>query len=142
MAQFLQDGFKTLITFAMNGAVKLKEREVTPPGLTGGGAINTSTMRNNTMVTKSPKSLMDTKGIALQCNYDPAVYNDIKSMLLENQQITVTFPDNSKIIVWGWIEEFQPTGLKEGDFPIADVKIELSNVNGSGAETAPVYSAT
>src|ERR1700761_1015969 len=113
MARFLTDGFKTLITFSLNGSVKLKEREVQPPGLSGGGPIDTSTMRNTLMKTKSPKSLIDTKQMALQAAYDPAVYTDILAMLLENQQCYVTFPDGSKVTFWGWIEEFQPTGLKE-----------------------------
>jgi hypothetical protein len=42
----LDDGFSTIITFANAPTIKLYEKEVTPPEIMIGNAIDTTTMRN------------------------------------------------------------------------------------------------
>ncbi len=44
MTRRLDDGYQTLIEFAENPAIKLWEKSVTPPGIDGGDAIDTTTM--------------------------------------------------------------------------------------------------
>ena len=137
----IDDGFATLIEFAEDSDVQMWEKEVTPPGVSGGGENDTSTMRNTTWRTKSPKGLMSLSEASLVVAYDPAVYNEIITMLNVNQQITITFADGSTLVFWGWIDEFTPGAAAEGSQPTATVKIIPSNQNGSGIETAPQYSA-
>ena len=137
----LEDGFATLITFAENSDVLLYEKEVTPPGVDGGGEIDVSTMQNTTWRTKSPKSLKTLAESSLVAAYDVAVYDEIIAMVNVNQSITITFPDSSTLVFWGWIDKFTPGALVEGQQPTADVTIVPSNRNGSDVETAPVYSA-
>jgi hypothetical protein len=138
---YLTDGFPTLIRFSRNPAVLLKEREVQPPDLDGGGEIDTTTMRNNTWRSKYPKSLITAGDCTLQVNYDPKLYSDILAMINKNQSIMVRFSDGSGIQFYGWIDKFTPASLKEGDFPMAEVKIHCSNMDAAGVEVGPIYIA-
>jgi hypothetical protein len=137
----IDDGFATLIEFAEDSDVQMWEKEVTPPGVSGGGENDTSTMRNTTWRTRSPKSLITLSESSLTVAYDPAVYDEIVSMVNVNQQITITFADDSTLVFWGWIDEFTPGAIMEGEQPTAEVKIIPSNQNAAGTETAPSYTA-
>jgi hypothetical protein len=134
----IDDGFATLISFSADSAVQMWEKEVTPPGVSGGGENDTSTMRNTTWRTKSPKGLISLSESSFTAAYDPAVYDEIVAMANVNQLITITFPNGDTLVFWGWIDEFTPGALVEGEQPTADVTIIPSNQNASGVETAPV----
>jgi len=138
----IDDGFSTTISFADDSSVQMWEKEVTPPGITGGGPNDTSTMRNTAWRTMSPKSLKSLAPSSFVAAYDPAVYDEIVTMCNANQLITVTFPDDSTLAFWGWIDEFTPNANVEGAQPTANVTIQPSNQNDSLVETAPVYSVS
>ena len=137
MARF-DDGYKTTISFADNPSVSLEEKEVTPPGIEGGGEIDTTTMQNDDYRTFSPKSLKTLTEASLSVAYEAALYNELIAMVNSNQLITVTFPDLTTVAFWGWINVFTPGAFVEGEQPTADITIIPSNVNDSGVETAPV----
>jgi hypothetical protein len=136
----IDDGFKTTVAFANYPAVKFYEKTVTPPGMEGGGENDTTTMRNTTFRTKAPKKLISLTPMTLVAAYDPDVYNDCIDMLNENQQITITWPDASTLVFWGWLDQFTPNEVAEGAQPTANCTIIPSNQNASGTETAPVQS--
>lgn len=137
----IDDGFSTTIGFANYPSVSFYEKEVTPPGLDAGGANDTTTMLNTTYRTRSPKQLVTMAACNFVAAYDPEVYDSVVAMLGENQLITITFPDTSTLAFWGWLDKFTPNALVEGEQPTAQCTIEPSNQNGSGTETAPVYTA-
>lgn len=137
----LDDGFATLISFAEDSDVQLWEKEVTPPGVSGGGENDTTTMRNTTWRTRSPKELKTLTESSFTAAYDPAVYDEIIAMCNVNQEITVTFADDSTLVFWGWIDEFTLNAAVEGEQPTAEVTLIPSNQNASGTETAPNYTA-
>lgn len=139
MSSMLKDGFKSLITIANLPSVKLYEKEVTPPAISGGGAIDITTMRNTAWKQKAPKTLKDLGPVTANCAYAPKAIDDIKTQLLINQLITVTFPDNATFHFYGWIESITPSAVKEGDQPMASVVLQPSLSNLSGVETAPEY---
>lgn len=138
----MDDGFSTLITFEDDSSVQLWEKEVTPPGMSGGGPNDTTTMRNTAWRTLSPKNLKSLTPCNIVAAYDPAVYDEIITMMNANQLITVTFPDNSNIAFWGWIDEFTPNASVEGVQPTATIVLQPSNQNDSGVETAPAYAVS
>lgn len=138
MTQMLSDGFSTTISLN-SGAIKLYERTVKPPGISGGGAINKTTMRNTTWRTFAAKRLKTLTESSLKCGYDVAVYPQIVTNCQVNQLITVTFPDGATLAFWGFIDEFEPDDLEEGNFPMATVKIVPTNCDTTGTEVAPVY---
>jgi len=139
----LDEGFVTTVTFAGGGSqieVELYEKEVTPPGFSGGGPIDTSTMRNTKYRTKVPRGLFDTSPASMVVAYDTALYDEIMASINVNQSITITFSDSSTLVFYGWIDEFTPNALTEGDQPTANMTIIASNQTG-GVETDPVWSA-
>jgi len=136
----MTDGFSTTISFSGAGSsvdIYMEEKEVTPPGLAGGGAIDTSTMRNTTYRTSVPKSLIGGSPSSFTGAYDPDLLTEILSALNVNQEIVITYPDDSTLTFWGWIDEFTPNALVEGEQPTASITIIPSNWDGS-AEIAPV----
>jgi len=140
----IDDGFKTTIAFSAgsSGVVLaniLKERNVTPPGIEGGGPNDTTTMRNTTWRTRSPKGLKTLSAGALVCAYDPAVFDELVAMVNVNQSIVITFADLSTLTFWGWIDNAVFSEVTEGEQPTVTITIEPSNQNASGAEIAPDY---
>ena len=140
---FLDDGFPTSVTFSAStsAALYFAEVSVTPPGISAGGENDTTTMKNTAWRTKAPKQLKTLTAMTDECKWDPAVYDEILSMIGVNQQITVTFPDDSTYVFWGWVDTFAPQAITEGTMGKATVTIIPSNQNGSQVETAPVYAA-
>ncbi len=138
MANRLDDGFATTISLA-NGTT-LFEKSVTPPGLDGGGSIDTTTMRNTLYRTMSPKSLITLSECSVTVAYDPAAYTTLIGALNTNQIITVTFPDASTIAFWGWLNSFTPGENTEGEQPTAEITIIPSNHDNATppAEQPPV----
>lgn len=137
----LKDGFKTLYTFSLRPNVKFYEIEVTPPGISGGGENDTTTMRNEEWRTRQPKKLKTLSNSTATVSYDTEVFNEaeVLAMINVNQLITVTFPDGSGYTFWGWLDEFTPGAHVEGEQPTADITIIPSNQNNSGVEVAPIY---
>ncbi len=139
----LDDGYQTLLTFsaASSGVEVFWEKEVTPPGIDGGGPNDTSTMRNSVYRTNSPKNLITLTAGSFTAAYDAAILDELIAMVNVNQAITVTFPDDSTWVFWGWINEASPGALVEGEQPTIDITIEPSNQDAAGDEIAPVYTA-
>jgi len=138
----LDDGHSTKISFSLNANVAFWEKEVTPPGVDGGGANDVTNMRNNEWRTMSPKKLKTmTEGGAV-VSYDPAtITGDVVAMVNQNQQVTWTFADGSKLTIWGWLNQFKPGQSKEGEAPTATVQILASNHDNANppAEVGPSF---
>lgn len=135
----MDDGFATLITLANIPTVKIYEKEVTPPGWSGGDAIDTTTMRNTTWRTGAPRKLKSLTQVTAVVAFATEALSSIQAQLNVNQQITVTFPDNSTLQFYGYLAEFTPGRFTEGEQPTATITIRPTLVNNSGVETAPVF---
>jgi len=144
------DGYQTTIDFSSSEMTSdafilllMEEKEVTVPGISGGGANDASTMRNATWRTMSPKSLRTLTPMTVTIAWDSALYDEIVNMINDNQLITITFPDGSTLAFWGWIDDFAPGAQSEGSQPTATITIIPSNQDGDNndAEIAPVYTA-
>ena len=135
----LDDGFSTIITLENIPSVKIYEKEVTPPGLTGGGPIDTTTMRNDSWRTMSPKSLKSMTALTAVVAFATEAIPVIQEQININQVITVTFPDNSSLAFYGWVDEFTLGKFSEGEQPTATLTIQPSLHNAAGAEVAPDY---
>lgn len=135
---YLVEGYQTLITFSSNPAVFLRAREIQPPEFDGGGEIDTTVMANVAFRTKSEKTLKHMNAITVQAQYDPFVYFQLISMINVRQIITIRFPDLATLVVYGWIDKFTPTSLKEGEFPLAEVKALITHRSPAGIETGMI----
>ncbi len=136
----LDDGHSTTIEFAAedSAGILFWEKEVTPPGMEGGGPNDTTTMRNLVYRTQSPKQLITMTDATLKVAYDAAVSDQIVAIINVNNLITITYPDGATLAFWGWLNTWAPDPLVEGEQPTATVTIHASNQNASGVETAPV----
>jgi hypothetical protein len=141
MTQRLDDGHATFFTLTSPSVIKFWEKEVTPPGMDGGGPNNTTTMRNVDWETKAPKKLKTLTTSQTTVAYDPEVYKEdnFVAALQVNQLITITFPDGSQVKFWGWLDKFNAGNIVQGEQPTATVVIEPSNQDNTGAEVGPQY---
>lgn len=137
----LDDGFSTIIEFENLPDVKLFEKEVTPPGYSAGGPIDTTTMRNIAYRTAAPKQLKSVTNMTATCAYATEAVEQIWAQIGVVQLITVTFPDGSTFAFYGWIDEFKPSAHTEGEQPTASVTIISGMRNPDGDEVAPDYTA-
>jgi len=140
MSQRLDDGYQTLISFAADPTVLFYEKTVTPPGIDGGGEVDTTTMLNAAWRTRNSKALITLSNAGITVAYDPAVLPEIVNLVNVNNLITITFPDGDTWAFWGWLNTFTPNEHVEGEQPTAEIEIIPSNQNDSGVETAPVHS--
>lgn len=142
MSGRLNDGFSTTIAFSADTDAEVWEKTVTPPGVQGGGPIDTTDMRNTTYRTKQPKQLIDYANSTLSVSYSMTGLQNIIAMINVNQLITVTVPDGSTMAFWGYIDSFIPGDFSEGEQPVAEMTIIPTNENSSGVETAPVITVS
>jgi len=146
----MTDGYQTTITFTSgerdSGVIItdiMEEKEVTPPGISGGGSTDATTMRNTTWRTVNPKSLKTLTPFTLVIAYDAALFDQMVNMINDNQEMTITFPDGSTLVFWAYIDEFTPAANVEGEQPTATISIIPTNqdADNNNAEIAPVYTA-
>jgi hypothetical protein len=134
----LGDGYQTLIAFAENPSVAFWEKNVKPPGLDGGDPVDTTTMHNQTYRTGAPRHLRTLTAAQSAVAYDPAVLEEINSLLNVNGWITIHYPDGSTYDFVGYLKQFEPAALQEGTQPEATVTIIPTNEL-DGVETDPIY---
>lgn len=137
----LPDGYQSLVTFALDAALKIFEKTITPPGFDGGDAIEQTTMHNVALRTFAPRSLKTVTEMTFTGAYDPAVYADglgIAVAINRADTITVTWTDGSTLAFFGYLRLFDPGELVEGEMPEATVTITPTNVDSAGNEEVPV----
>jgi len=143
----LDDGHSTKISFSADSSVEFYEKEVTPPGIDGGGPNDVTTMRNLKWRSMSPKKLKTLTDMSATVAYDPLVLNpstgSVFGLVNVNNEITVTFADGSTLKFWGWLNSFRPGSSREGDQPVAEIVVHPSNHDNASppAEQDPVYGA-
>jgi hypothetical protein len=135
----MDDGFSTIITLENIPDIKLFEKEVTPPGMTSGGAIDTTTMRNVAWRTAAPRQLKSLTQAQATVAYATEAIPLIFAQIGVIQMVTITFPDGSTLAFYGWLEEFTPSNHTEGEQPTAAITIQVGNRNAAGEEVAPDY---
>ena len=116
----LTDGFSTRITF---GGITLYEKSVTPPGVDGGGEVNTTTMGTVTWRSKQPKALKTLTNCKATVAYASADYTTLVAQVNVVQTITITFSDDTTISFSGWLDKFTPGDSSEGEQPTAEIEI-------------------
>jgi hypothetical protein len=139
----MPDGYQTLVAFQRSPQINLWEKTVKPPGANAGGGIDTTTMLNSKYRTRANKHLITLDDLSFRAAYDPDVYIDILTNILNwTQAISVIFPDHSSLTFWGFLDKFEPQEHKEGDMPEADCTIIVTNTDPiTFVEAGPVFTA-
>jgi len=138
------DPFPTTIAFSLDPDISFWEKEVTPPGLDGGDAINTTTMHNTTYRTMRSRSLITVTEFTLVAAYDERVYDQIIAIINDDTgSVSVWFPDGASLDFWGYLRVFAPaTNSEGGDQPTATITITPTNWDTTNAvEAAPVLTS-
>jgi hypothetical protein len=133
----LDDGFRCLIAFAEAPDVLLWEKQVTPPGVDGGDAIDTTTMHNQKWRTSAARALQTLTQSSMTVAYDPESYDSVQDLINVVGWITVHFPDGATLDFVGFLKDFQPGALVEGTQPEATCTIVPTNEL-DGVETDPL----
>ena len=141
-----RDGYQTKINFTSSSlssseeGLQLEIKELSPPGVSGGGPIDITTMSNLTWRTSYPKSLKTLLPLNMVIAYDTELYDGMIAMCNDNQLIQITFPDDSELEFWGFVDEFVPNAQVEGEQPTASVTIQPTLFSeDTDAELAPDY---
>jgi hypothetical protein len=138
----LEDGYRTLVTFARDPDIEFWEKGVTPPGLDGGDPIDTTTMHNDYWRSATPRSLVTMTEFECRVAYDPVLYTRIQNLLNIEDTVTVRFPDGSTLAFYGFLRSFEPDELVEGEHPEATIMVVPTNADPvTGDEEAPVLSS-
>lgn len=138
----LDDGFSTIITFENIPTIKLYEKDITPPGVSSGAAIDTTTMRNTEWRTMAARQLKTITPVTAVVAFATEAIPLIHAQIGINQICIVTFPDGSALEFHGWIDEFTLSNFTEGTQPTATLKVQPSMVDNNGVEKAPRYAAS
>lgn len=139
---YLENGHSTKITFARDPDISFWEKTVTPPGIDGGDAVETTNMHTVRWRSKKPRTLKTLTDMTTTVQYDPALYNQIVDLINVEDTITVEFPDGSTLAFYGFLQKFEPGELSEGAPPEATITIVPTNTDlNASTEQAPVLTS-
>lgn len=116
-----RNGFRTKVTFAADPDISLWEREVTPMGVDGGEAVDTTTMWNDAYQTKAPRELSDLTDGQMVVAFQEASLTQILAIINVETTITLTYPDLSTEAFFGWLRTFVRNAFVRGTMPTATV---------------------
>lgn len=123
----LDNGFSTRIVFDHAPTASLWEKKVKPPGIDGGDAIETTTMRNVLYRTMAPRSLITLVPMTITAAYDPNMYNQLVAIINVRTTVTVFFPEGSTLAFYGFLQKVEPNDNSEGEQPEVTVTIVPTN---------------
>lgn len=141
----IDDGFASAIAFSVNPNVALWETEVQLPGVDGGDAIDTTTMRNIKYRTKDIRKLITLTESQHTCRYTAESYQDILNLVNVPGSITIWFPDGadvgsgSNLSFFGYLSKADFKAFKEGEPPEVEITIVPTNTDPvDGSEADPI----
>ncbi len=135
----LEEGFSAKLAIENMLTISFWEKTVGVPAIEGGDPIDQSTMHNTTWMTQLPPTLKKLEPFTLTAAYDPNVISQAIAQCNINQTLTVSWPDGSTLAFFGWLRKIEFADMALGTLPECTVTLEASNLDGSGAEQAPVY---
>lgn len=138
----LDDGYQTLIAFSELPTLDIWEKDVQPPGIDGGDAIETTTQHNADYRTMAPRQLLTMTEHTITAAYDPGAYSELFSLINVSQMITVIFPDGSTLDYYGYIKGVEFSPLVEGEQPEMTITVVPTNYDCDNCvEAGPVMTS-
>ena len=135
----LDNGHKTLVDFSADHDASVWEIGITPPGIDGGEAIDTTTQHNDEYFSMAPRTLKRMTPFSMTCAYDPVIYSTLVAIINVEQTITIHYPDTSKLAFYGFLQSAIPGELAEGVRPTMTLTVTPTNADPTtGAEEDPV----
>lgn len=143
----LTNGYASFYVIGTFQTIGFFEKEVTPFGLEGGDKIDVTTMYNHYVKTFAAQALYEASDAEMTVAYDPGVLDSLSGAgsgaINSNQTITIHFPDTSTWDTFGYIQNFSPSAMTNGEQPEATVSMVFTNLNNASppAEYEPNYTA-
>lgn len=135
----MDDGFPTRMVFAASTTASLWEKSIKPPGMDGGEAIETTTMRNTTWRTMASRSLKTLTDMTGEAAYDPVIYSTLLSIINVETTVTIQFYDGTTLAFYGFLRLVEPNDIVEGEQPTLQFTVTPTNVDPTTrGEEAPV----
>ena len=142
---YMREGHSTKISFhrGASGTTsfwKAWEREVQPPGVDSGDAIDITTMHNVTWESMYPSVLKTLTPFSVILAYSLEAMDEAISVLVgRNGSITCHFPGTDKLDLWGFMQNFVPQSHKKRELPLANCQIVPTNYDDANfTEAGPV----
>ena len=140
----LTEGFHFRIAFAKANTVGLWAKRVKPFGLTNGDKIDITDQENTLYRTAVARALIDLTDGTLSCAYNVASLSTIRGQLMgrgNEGAITAVVQDGSTVTVFGYVSDFEPQETGDGEQPMANVTIKVTNWDPvNKVEAGPVFS--
>jgi hypothetical protein len=135
-------GYRILHVNSLNTAVNFWEIEVTPQGVDGGEAIQTSTQFNNKWHTKRPRALLDAMGGKIKGQLCAGTRHEAEALINKEGTITEIYPDGSTYCYYGYWKSVKFDAFKEGEKPTAEIEIVETDWDPTASvEQGPIYTA-
>lgn len=129
MAASLQIGSYTFCAVSL-GAV----------GVTGGDAIETTTLCNTEWVTKMAQTLKEVPDIPFTSFYDPTDFDTITALVNVNSECVLTIPSVGTITFFAFLQNWEPQEAGRGEGWQVTGVITVTNVDPSdNSESGPVW---
>lgn len=126
--RFFRNGYRTLIAFSRAPAIGFWEKDVTPPAVNGGNPIDITSMHNDTVLTKAAPSLYDVGASKVNAAWDPRLYSSILDLInRDDGTVTWIFPDGTTYAAWGYLQDFVPKNMRNGEEPEAELTVVVTN---------------
>jgi len=123
----MKDGYRSLVTFAVDPDILLWEVGSTPPGFDGGDPIDTTNMFTGTWRVMRSRSLITLTPASLRVNYAVLVYPQIQAICNVETTVTFHFPSGNYVAFYGYLRQFEPSENQEGEDPEATATIQPTN---------------
>lgn len=139
----LRNGHGTKITFAADPDISFWEKQVTPPALEGGDAIDVTTMFNVAVKSKAAPELVDVGDTTATVAYTPEVLAQIIALINVETTITLTHPNGDTWAFYGYLKSFTPQTNTTNGQPEAQIVVVATNTDSANdyVEAVPVYAA-
>ena len=139
----LKEGQNNSVAFSRRPTVSFWEVTFKPPGIDGGDAVEQTTQLNTAWHTMAPRVLKTLTECTGSAAYDPNVYNDILTYLINQEgSVTIRWYDGSTLDFYGYLKAFEPDDLSEGEQPRATFTIVPTNYDSvNNVEQGPVLTS-
>jgi len=138
MSNDTREGVGTSITI---GSFSIEEVTLKGLGADGGDALDASHLANVLYKTKKPQTLIEIPDLTGTGHYNPANQAAMIAEVNKNQSLVLTFSGVGTITFWGYLKSFDPDEGEIGSTWNSTFAIVVTNLNGSDAETGPVWAA-
>jgi len=123
----IENGHRSLFTFAADPNLDIWEIEVGQPGIDGGEPVDTTTQHNDTKRTFSPRTLQTDTPFDITFAYGGATREQIQALVNVRTTGTNTLPDGTTIAFYCFLQKVEFDPLVEGEMPTGTATIVPTN---------------